>query len=344
MSKIAPRQNSSNRLGAALAATVLLAGLALLTGCAGVSSGSSNPAQTSALSFGASTLNFGSVAAGATKTLTVTAQNSGPNSVTINSAAISTQYFSLTAPSLPITVASGQSATISIAFTPNTAATFNATLTVNSSASNSAASVSLAGTGTGTGPTEGSLGLNPSSEGFSSVTVGAQESQTVTLTNSGGASVDISAASISGTGFELSGITPPLTLNASESTTLTVTFAPQTTGLENGTVTITSNGSNPTLTMSLSGTGTAAPTYTVALAWDASTSQSISGYNIYRAVYTTSCGSFAKINSALDAGLTYSDTVVVDGTHYCYATTAVNTSNEESGYSNIVPNVEIPAP
>jgi hypothetical protein len=80
------------------------------------------------------------------------------------------------------------------------------------------------------------------------------------------------------------------------------------------------------------------------LSWTASTSSDLSGYNIYRAVYTTSCGSFTKINAALNASVTYTDTVVVDGTNYCYATTAVNTSNEESGYSNIVSDVQIPAP
>jgi fibronectin type 3 domain-containing protein len=94
----------------------------------------------------------------------------------------------------------------------------------------------------------------------------------------------------------------------------------------------------------VTGTGTAAPTYSVNLSWDASTSPNISGYNLYRAVYTTSCGTFSKINSALITTLSYTDTVVVDGTNYCYATTAVNSSNDESEYSNIVSDVQIPAP
>jgi fibronectin type 3 domain-containing protein len=82
----------------------------------------------------------------------------------------------------------------------------------------------------------------------------------------------------------------------------------------------------------------------VSLSWSASTSSNISGYNVYRAVYENSCGSFSKINSALNTSTLYTDTVVVDGTSYCYATTAVNSSNKESGYSNITSNVEIPAP
>jgi hypothetical protein len=92
------------------------------------------------------------------------------------------------------------------------------------------------------------------------------------------------------------------------------------------------------------GTGTAASGYSVNLSWDASTSPNIAGYNIYRASYSGSCGSFGKINSSLNTTTLYTDLAVSDGTSYCYATTAVNTSSEESAYSNIVSNVQIPAP
>jgi fibronectin type 3 domain-containing protein len=89
--------------------------------------------------------------------------------------------------------------------------------------------------------------------------------------------------------------------------------------------------------------GTPAPTHTVNLSWSASTSPNISGYNVYRAIYSGSCGAYSKINgSALDTVTTYSDSSVSDGTNYCYATTAVNSSHEESGYSNIVSDVQIP--
>jgi len=87
---------------------------------------------------------------------------------------------------------------------------------------------------------------------------------------------------------------------------------------------------------------TAAATQSVALSWNASTSPNIVGYNVYRAPYTTSCGAFAKLNPALNTGTLYTDTTVANGNNYCYATTAVNTSNEESGYSNIVSNVQVP--
>jgi|SRR5579862_6580317 len=89
--------------------------------------------------------------------------------------------------------------------------------------------------------------------------------------------------------------------------------------------------------------GATVSTHTVNLSWNASTSANISGYNIYRALYTNSCGSFSKINPVLNTSTSYTDSKVMGGTSYCYATTAVNVSNEESSYSNIVTNVQIPA-
>jgi Abnormal spindle-like microcephaly-assoc'd, ASPM-SPD-2-Hydin len=252
------RAISSKHLGKVAGALLLAAALTLLTGCQGLSTAStSSQQQPSTLSLLTTTLGFGSVTAGSSKTLSVTAMNSGPASVTVSSAAISTKYFSLIAPSLPVTVAAGQSATISIQFTPNAVGAFNATLSITSDASNAVTNLSLSGTGTGTGTTPGQLTLNPASELFGSVTVGARQSQTVTLTNTGGSSVNVSQASVNGAGFQLSGITAPLILNASQSTTFTIAFVPQASGSASGSVAITSDASNPSLTIELSGTGVA---------------------------------------------------------------------------------------
>jgi fibronectin type 3 domain-containing protein len=135
-----------------------------------------------------------------------------------------------------------------------------------------------------------------------------------------------------------------VTIPAGQSASFTVTFSPQASGAASATLTFASNAQPAATTETLTGTGAAAPTYTVNLSWNASTSSDVSGYNIYRAVYTTSCESFSKINPALNTSMLYADSVVADGTSYCYATTAVNSSNEESGYSNTVSNVQIPAP
>jgi len=72
--------------------------------------------------------------------------------------------------------------------------------------------------------------------------------------------------------------------------------------------------------------------HTVSLSWTASTSPNIMGYNIYRA--TESGGPYTKVNASLDAGTSYADNTVSSGGTYYYVTTAVNSSNVESGYSN----------
>jgi hypothetical protein len=428
---------------------LVLAGLASLTGCQGVSAGGNDQQQqTATLSLNTATLQFGSVRAGTSKTLTFTATNSGPAAVTVSGVSFSTKYFTLLSPTVPMTVGAGQSVPVSVNFAPSAAGSFAATATVTSDASNTSMTLSLSGTGTSSSQ-NGDLGSSPSSEAFGSVTIGSQQSETFTLTNNTSADVDISAISITGTGFQLSGVTPPLTLASSQSTTFkvvfapqsagavsgsvtirsdapnspltvalsgtgttvvgqlslspltlalgsvavgssgsaqgalsatgasvnvssagtnnaafsltglnlpatiaagqsvpfTVTFTPTTTGAETATLSFTGNASNSPTTGTLTGTGTAAPAYDVALSWNGSPSSDISGYNIYRAVYANSnCGSFAKINGSLNASTGYTDTSVVDGISYCYEATAVNSSNQESGPSNIVSNVQIPAP
>ena len=536
---------------------ILLVALWTLTGCAGISTGSSNQTPTGTISLANGSLAFGSVKAGSSKTVSTTVTNSGSAAVTINSVSISTKYFALSAPSLPVTVAAGQSVPVSVVFSPNAAGTFSASASISSTASDSVTSLALSGTGTTTLPPPGQLALSATSESFGSVTVGSSHSATITVTNSGGTSLEVSqvavsgngfqvsgfsgammlnasqsttfsvsfapktagsvtgsvvissngsnptltiplsgngtstvtpgqlalsAASesfgnvavgasqsatitvtnsggtsdaisqiaVSGTGFQISGVSAPVTLNASQSATFSVSFAPKATGSASGSVVISSNGSNPTLTIplsgngtstatpaqlgvspstlgvgsvvvgtsgtasgtlqasggsvtvtgatsnssvfvisglslpvtipagqsvpftitfspqvsgaagatltftsnaqpsstteSLTGSGTAAPTYSVNLSWAASTSANVSGYNIYRAQYSASCGAFKKLNAQINTGTLYTDSTVTDGTSYCYAATTVTTDTGESGYSNIVSNIQIPAP
>lgn len=321
---------------------LLLLLLTILIGCQGASVGApSNTQQSGTLSLGSSGLNFGSVAAGSNKTLTLTATNTGSAPITISSASISTQYFFLSGPLLPVTVAPSQSATLTIEFTPNTAGTFNATAIITSTASDNTTHVSLSGAGTESAA--GQLTLNPASANFGSVTVGSSQPLPETVTNTGGASVTISQAAISGSEFTMSGISTPLTIQPGQSVPFTVTFTPESTGAASATLTFTSDATPSTTSEQLSGTGTSASTHAVNLSWDASTSPNISGYNIYRAVYSGACGSFAKINSLLNTSTVFTDSEVVNGTSYCYATTAVNASEEESSYSNIVSNIQIPA-
>jgi hypothetical protein len=81
-------------------------------------------------------------------------------------------------------------------------------------------------------------------------------------------------------------------------------------------------------------TATAQTAHSVALIWNASTS-TVLGYNAYRS--TVSGGPYTKINSSLVAVLNYMDSTVLNGTTYYYVTTAVDSSGNESTFSNEVP-------
>jgi hypothetical protein len=322
----------------AAGALLLLLGLAVLSSCQGLSTASSK-LLSGILSLASGSLSFGNVAAGSSSTLTVSATNSGNASLTITSAAVSTKYFSLASPSLPATIGAGQSLNLGVKFTPDTAGTFSGTVTLTSNGSNPQTALSVSGTGVA----GGQLTVTPATLPLGNVVVGTSGTASGSLTASG-ANVTVTDASTNNSVFSVGGLSLPVTIPAGQSTSFEVTFSPLTTGAASSTLTFTSSAQPATTTESLTGTGTPAPTHTVALSWTASTSPNISGYNIYRTMYTTSCGSFSKINTALNTSTQYSDSTVTDGKSYCYAATAVDSSDAESAYSNIVSNVHIPAP
>jgi hypothetical protein len=106
--------------------------------------------------------------------------------------------------------------------------------------------------------TPGTLTANPTSIAFGSIQVGGNNSLSETLTNTGGSTVTISQANLTGAAFSISGLTLPLTLTANQSVTFTATFAPTGAGAASGNLSVVSNASNSPLGIALSGTGTAA--------------------------------------------------------------------------------------
>jgi hypothetical protein len=292
-----------------------------------------------ALASNPASLSFGSVVVGDTQKLSATVTNSGDATANISKVAISGSGFTLSGITAPLALAAGQSATFSVTFAPQASGNASGAVTLTSDASNPTLTVPLSGTGTNA---PGQLTATPSTLAIGNVVVGNSGTGTGKLSASG-ANVTVTAASSNNSRFTISGLSLPLTIPAGQSASFTVTFSPQVTGADSATLTFTSNAQLSSTTETVTGTGTPAPTHTVNLSWNASTSSNVTGYNIYRAVYVNSCGTYAKINgSTLDTATVYTDSSVADGTAYCYATTAVNSSNEESSYSNIVANLKIP--
>jgi Glycosyl hydrolases family 18/HYDIN/CFA65/VesB-like, Ig-like domain/Cep192 domain 4 len=119
--------------------------------------------------------------------------------------------------------------------------------------------LTIALSGTGTQP---QLAATPSSATFGNVATRTSNSQTITLTNGGGASATISQASVSGTGFSATGLTAPMTIAAGGTATFNVVFAPTSAGSVSGSVSLVSNAPTSPTTIALSGTGVA-PTFLV---------------------------------------------------------------------------------
>jgi Abnormal spindle-like microcephaly-assoc'd, ASPM-SPD-2-Hydin len=276
-----------------------------------------------------------------TQVLTETVTNNGGSSATISQGTVSGTGFSISGLGTNVTLTPGQSTSFSVTFAPQSAGNFSGSVAIASNASNPTLDIGLSGSAIA--PSQGALSV--SSVNVGSVTVGTSGTQTGTLTATG-ASVSVSSVSLGGTNpseFSVSGLSFPVTVTTSQPITFTVTFRPGATGTASATASFSSNATNSPSAATLSGTGAAAPVHSVSLAWKASSSSGVTSYNVYRAVYAANaCGSYANIGSTPSSTTAYTDSVVADGTTYCYATASIDPSGE-SAYSNIVQAV-IPAP
>lgn len=273
-------------------------------------------------------ISFGSVTDGVTNTQTVTVKNSGTANLTVTQATITGTGFTGNGISLPLALVPGASSAFTMSFTPTTASTSSGFLILTSNAQTSSLSVPLSGTGVAQVQ---QLSISATSLNFGSQTLSTSASQPITITNTGNSSITISQTSVTGTDFSCSGLSAPLTLAAGQSTSFNTIFDPTTAGNFTGNATIVSNATNSPQSIALFGSGAAPVTHSVSLSWQPSTS-SVVGYNVYEA--TSSGGPFTKLNSAPTASTTYSDTSVVSGDTYYFVTTAVDSSGDESPYSN----------
>ena len=172
------------------------------------------------------------------------------------------------------------------------------------------------------------ISANPSSV---TVVQGQQGSSTITTTISGGfnSAINLSASGVP-SGTTVSFAPNPISAPGNGTSAMTISVGA---GTAVGTypLTVAGNGGgiqhSTTVTLTVTG---GAPQ--VSLAWNASQSQGVIGYNLYRSL--TTGGPYTKLNSDLISGTSYLDTAVQHGVTYYYVSTAVNSEQQESGYSN----------
>ncbi len=312
-----------------------------LGACGGVSTGSQsdsaaagNSNQMPQLSVSPSVVSFGDRKVGTITSQVVTLDDPGLRSITVSQVTVSGNAFSVKEPSLPIVLMAGQSATLTVTFSPSLAGRATGSVSVSSNASNSSLAISLSGNGT-----TQLLSASPGSLTFGDVTVGTSSVLSVVLTNAGTDTVTVSQTTSTGTGFSVAGPSLPLTLTAGQNASFNVTFQPASAGSVTGNLSVLSNATNSPASTSLSATGV--NKHSVSLSWVASASPSVSGYNIYRGA--AAGGPYTKLNSSLVGSTAYTDNSVEAGQTYYYVTTAVNAGGQESKYSNQA-TVLVPSP
>jgi len=206
------------------------------------------------------TVAFGNQAVGTTSAASVvTVTNAG--ATTVNVSAVS----SSNPTEFPVTtncaaVAAGAGCTISITFKPGDTGTRQATITVTSDGIGSPQTFAVNGNGTGGTPPPGQLAV-PASTTFGAVTVGTTSAgNTLTLTNTGGTAVTVSAVTSSAPAEFAITANTCTTVAAGASCTITVVFSPSAAGARSATLTVTSNGAGSPQAIAASGTGVAAGT------------------------------------------------------------------------------------
>jgi sugar lactone lactonase YvrE len=164
------------------------------------------------------------------------------------------------------TLAAGAGCNISATFTPLSAASFTATISVADSATGSPQTATLTGTGT---PTPVPIAtLSPASVAFGNQNVGTtSNAQTLTLSNTGTAPLAVSSITLGGgnpTAFTQTANTCGATVSAGTSCTISYTFAPATAASDTATVSVSDNAAGSPQTATLTGTGVAPGDFSLA--------------------------------------------------------------------------------
>jgi hypothetical protein len=223
----------------------------------------SNPSDTvylsgsginSVLSINPGSVDFGQVPILSTMMDTIILSDSGQANVTIYSIQLSPQSgaFAIVG-TTPSEVVAGGSAVIVLSFDPDTDINYSGTLTLTTDDANAPTrTINLTGLGI-----KDPFTVSPSQVNFSQVPILTTVTDTITLSNSGTSSVTISYVQLSPASgaFAIVGSSPSQ-VSAGGTTTVIVSFHPDTAGSYSGSLTLTtSDASIPIRTISLSGTG-----------------------------------------------------------------------------------------
>jgi hypothetical protein len=206
------------------------------------------------LSIAPGSLSFSNVTVGQSGNQTVTLTNTGTANLQLKAATITGAGLSVSGLTTPQMIPAGQGISFTVQYSPTSAGSVSGSISFSDDAPGTPQTLPITATAVSAA---GTLSANPASYNFNSVLIGNSSTQTITLKNSGTANVTVNSISTSGAAFSATGLSAGQTIAPGASASLTATFTPTTAGSTSGTISVLTNASNPTLSVALSGTGTA---------------------------------------------------------------------------------------
>ncbi len=244
------------------------------------------------------TLSFSGQAMGTTSAAqTVTLTNTGSAPLTITGVVMTGDFAEVN--NCGSSVASNASCVFNITFTPTAPGNRFGTVVLTDNATNSPQTISLSGNGS---PTP-QASVSVASLGFTGEPIGtASPAQTVTLSNTGAAPLDIAGITVTGDFSQTT--TCGAVLSPAGNCLINVVFTPSSPGTRTGVLTITDNTgsiSGSTQTVLLSGAGQAVPVVSLSPSTLTFPSQAIASTSVAQTVTLTNTGSAPLTISGVNA-------------------------------------------
>ena len=208
-----------------------------------------------AMSVTPSSVSFGTVADGTGSTQAVILKNTGTANLVVSSETVTGAGFSVVNFTAQ-TLAPGGSMNFNAVFAPTSAGAVSGSISVSTNLPTSPTAIPLSGTGANP-----AMSITPSGVTFGSVVDGTNNSQTITVKNTGAVNLVVSSESVTGTGFSVTGFTAQ-TVTPNNSMAFNAVFAPSSPGSVTGNISLSTNVPGSPTAIGLSGTGTA-PTFSL---------------------------------------------------------------------------------
>lgn len=278
-----------------------------------------------AMSFVATTVGAASAAQ------TVTISNTGTAPLVVSGIASSdAAVFKVTGGSCVAggSVTAGASCTVMLSFNPAAAGAASASLTIAHNASPNMSTVTLSGTGVAAAP---GVSVSPSLLTFSQVTGTTSSNQTVTVSNTGSATLALSSIVIGGAQAGEFAKAPASSCGASvaagASCSVLINFTPAATGARTASLTITHNAAGGSSSAALNGTGTSTAQPVISVNNNALTfSAQALGSSATQTVTVTNSGQANLVLSSVALSGAQSADYSLSGTCMANANIAVNQS------------------